>query len=351
MADSRTGCGDEVTLTIAIKTYNEEQKIGACIESAIQAGNEAGVTYEIIVADSLSSDATVDIASRYPVRVVRMRNPADRGCGAGVQLSYQHAKGAYIFFVDGDMTIEKGFLPSALAALRGDARLAGVAGILTDTRLRNGIDRIRRKNRLSSRAGFANWLNGGGVYKRRAIVEAGGYAADRNLLAYEEAELGMRLRAAGWRLLRIDVPAVQHTGHDVDAWTLLAHQWRSGRAMASGVFVRGALFRPWRWQAVNLFARPCATAAYWLIVVIAAAVASDELRLKLLGIWLLAGLSMCMGLLALKRDLRHVALSLYHWHYVIAAIARGIFHPRHDPLLPLESTVLREPFAAGMEAS
>ena len=50
-------------ITIYILTYNEELDIAACIESAM-------VSDDIIVVDSISGDRTVEIANKYPVRVV-----------------------------------------------------------------------------------------------------------------------------------------------------------------------------------------------------------------------------------------------------------------------------------------
>ncbi|ALF51712.1 glycosyltransferase [Nostoc piscinale CENA21] len=50
--------------SIYILTYNEELDIAPCIESAM-------LSDDIIVVDSCSSDRTVEIASRYPVRVVQ----------------------------------------------------------------------------------------------------------------------------------------------------------------------------------------------------------------------------------------------------------------------------------------
>ncbi|HEY9650107.1 MAG TPA: glycosyltransferase family 2 protein [Coleofasciculaceae cyanobacterium] len=50
--------------SIYILTYNEELDIAACIESA-------QLSDDIIVVDSNSSDRTVEIARRYPVRVVQ----------------------------------------------------------------------------------------------------------------------------------------------------------------------------------------------------------------------------------------------------------------------------------------
>jgi glycosyltransferase involved in cell wall biosynthesis len=52
--------------SIYILTHNEEIDIAACIESALQSD-------DVVVVDSLSSDRTVEIASRYPVRVIQHR--------------------------------------------------------------------------------------------------------------------------------------------------------------------------------------------------------------------------------------------------------------------------------------
>jgi glycosyltransferase involved in cell wall biosynthesis len=50
--------------SIYILTYNEERDIADCIESAL-------LSDDVIVVDSFSRDRTVEIASRYPVRVVQ----------------------------------------------------------------------------------------------------------------------------------------------------------------------------------------------------------------------------------------------------------------------------------------
>lgn len=50
--------------SIYILTYNEEIDIAACIESAL-------LSDDAIVVDSCSTDRTVEIASRYPVRIVQ----------------------------------------------------------------------------------------------------------------------------------------------------------------------------------------------------------------------------------------------------------------------------------------
>lgn len=52
-------------ISVYILTYNEQVDIAECIESVINLSDE------VIVVDSYSSDRTVEIASRYPVKVVQ----------------------------------------------------------------------------------------------------------------------------------------------------------------------------------------------------------------------------------------------------------------------------------------
>ncbi len=93
-------------------------------------------------------------------------------------------------------------------------------------------------------------LGGGGLYRREAI-ESVGYLAHRWLPAFEEAELGFRLRAAGWRLVRLPEAAVSHTGHVESSWGMVRRLWRNRRAHATGMFLRSAYRKAWWWRAVQ----------------------------------------------------------------------------------------------------
>ena len=78
--DGRSTDTPQPLISIVIKCYNEQDRIASCIESAMAVTH--GLDTEIIVADALSTDKTVDIARRYPVRIVQMGHPTDRGCAA-----------------------------------------------------------------------------------------------------------------------------------------------------------------------------------------------------------------------------------------------------------------------------
>lgn len=338
-------------LSIIIKTLNEEAKIARAIESALAAAKGFPSSIEIVVADSLSTDRTVEIAARYPVRVVQFTRVEDRGCGAGVQLGYQHSCGEYIYLLDGDMELVPGFLAEAYRVMQSDSRLAGVAGLLEDTRVNNAFDRIRVANRAAARPGELDWLDGGGLYRRTAIDAVGGYAANRNLKAYEEAELGLRLRAAGWKLLRLPLPGVRHTGHDAGTLVLLARHWRSRRAMAAGVLLREAIGQPWWRGALRKLIHPLAAGAWWCMLALAVLLLPEEARVLTVAT-LIAVMGSVVLLLALKkRDLAHVTTSLFHWHYGAAAIAIGFCYRQRPPLEPIPCRVLHEPVRTEIDSA
>ena len=71
-------------VTVLVKALDEEATIAACLEAAVR--EAAAVNGEVILVDSLSTDRTVAIAKRFPVRIVQFVDRDDRGCAAAVQL-------------------------------------------------------------------------------------------------------------------------------------------------------------------------------------------------------------------------------------------------------------------------
>ncbi|MEO8653993.1 MAG: glycosyltransferase family A protein, partial [Ramlibacter sp.] len=117
-------------VSVIIKAFNEEKNICAAIETSLAAVAEIGG--EVILADSHSTDRTAELASEYPIRVVQLLHPRERCCGVGPQLGYQHARGEYLYILDGDMKMLPGFLPEALSFLAQHPEVAGVGGRLVE---------------------------------------------------------------------------------------------------------------------------------------------------------------------------------------------------------------------------
>lgn len=325
-------------LSILIKTFNEEAKILKCLDSVLAATRTIQGGVEVIVADALSADASADIASAYGVMVVQLRDPVDRGCGTGVQLGFQYARGEYVYLLDGDMELDAQFLHQALELIEHDRTIAGVAGLLRDKVVRNWFDRDRQRKKTSAMAGDFDFLSGGGLYRRSAITNAGGYAGNRNLKAFEEAELGLRLRSQGWRLVRLAIPAISHTGHADSTFAVIARHWRSGRFDSCGVLLKTALGQAWFGRATKMFIHPLALLGYWAVFLPALLLAKGwAIPLGLAAL----GAVLYLALAHKKGSLVDAAYSVVLWHASALGILRGaFFQSLHAPSAEIPSTVL-----------
>jgi GT2 family glycosyltransferase len=333
---------NQCTVSIIIKALNEEKNICAAIESSLAA--VAGVGGEVILADSCSSDRTVEYASRYPVRVVQFANASERCCGAGPQLGFQHARGEYIYILDGDMRMVEGFLEEALTFLAQHPEVGGVSGKLVELNMESLEYRERAlRKHTHLQPGEVDRLDGGGLYRRRAIEESG-YFCDRNLHSYEEFDVAVRLRSLGWKLFRLPVASATHYGHDAPPYALLRRRWRSKYVCGLGELVRGAIGRPHMklvvrgvrelriYTAVLAWWAVLASIAFWPMPVTARVLA-------------FAGLAAFpFAAMALKkRSLSRATYSVVSWCFNAAGMVHGLLRPRVDARARIDSRVLHEP--------
>jgi GT2 family glycosyltransferase len=319
-------------VSILIKAFNEEARIASCLAAAVR--EVQSIDGEVILVDSLSSDRTVEIAGSYPVRIIQFSRTEDCGCGAAVQLGYQFSAGEYIYVLDGDMELQPGFIARALDVLAAEPDVAGVGGKLLDTQIRNAMDAKRAETigKVNDRT-EVNRLGGGGLY-RRVAIESVGYLAHRWLPAFEEAELGFRLRAAGWRLFRLPDVAVLHTGHAESNWRMLRRLWKNGRAHAGGMLLRLAFGKNWWWYAVRnqwpLVFTPAIHLTTFGLAMWRGGSLPDALEAWLLldlGAWMCILFALCIK----KRNVGFAAFSLFNWHILTVAALLGASRALADP--------------------
>jgi glycosyltransferase involved in cell wall biosynthesis len=330
-----------MAVSVILKTLNEEARIGAAIESVLAA--LGGIGGEIIVADGGSRDRTLAIAASYPVRVVQLGPAIRPSCGIGPQLGFQYSREPFICLMDGDMLLDPGFLPGALAHLSAHPRAAGVTGHVEEMN-DTSLEYVRRGRRVSpeNRTGLVDRMNGGGLYRRTAIEQAG-YLSDRNLHGYEEFDLGLRLRARGWTLYRLDRRFVRHFGHALNAYTLLLRRWKSGYLRGIGELLRAALGKP---QGRRLLQdlpelKLWAVVYLWLVALIALPFVLPSPALGLaVDFVLTAGI---VGAMSLRQ--RSLSLGLYAvvaWLFHAAALPLGFFQRRTAPESWIESRIVSD---------
>lgn len=323
-------------VSVVIKALNEERNIERTLKTTLAAIE--GLNAEVILADSMSVDRTVEIAKRFPVKVVQLTNGDERCCGIGAQLGYQHAHGTYVLVIDGDMEVQGSWLRTAIGRLQTVTSLAGVGGVVADVNVAN-MEFLARQKRHSRemRPGTVDRLDGGGLYRRAAIDQVG-YLTHRSLHACEELELGLRLRSAGWTLERLDEVSMRHYGHTAPMWTLVQQRWRSRYVNGAGELLRSSLGKPWFWKTVASLKFRLAVLGWWMVLAL----------LGLAGVttgfgWMSATVALLAPPLVMVARKRSVALGLYSvlaWCIDAAGMLRGLCTKPKDPVATIDSRIL-----------
>ena len=234
---------------------NEGPRLLRCLASL------NGLRGRLVYVDSASTDGSVAAARELGADVVMldMTRPftAARARAEGfARLEARAPTLEYVMFIDGDCEMEAGWLETATGFLAEHPDFAVACG-----RRRERSPEASRYNALADRewdtaTGEATACGGDAVMRAVALREVGGF--DPAMIAGEEPELCRRLRAAGWRIMRLDAPM---TIHDA-AMTRLDQWWL--RAVRSGFGYAQACHRTYgRGGDPPLYWRELARAVAW----------------------------------------------------------------------------------------
>ena len=195
---------------------NEGERLKRCITSLAAVG-------VVIYIDSGSTDGSAQWAHGSGAEVIELdmglpfTAARARNCGFK-RLQDIAPRVDYVQFVDGDCEIVSDWLQTASTFLDSHPNVGAVCG--------------RRRERFPERSIY-NWLcdrewegspgevkacGGDVMIRASALAAAGGYRED--MIAGEEPELCFRLRAAGWRVWRLDAEMTLH-----DAAMIHFSQW------------------------------------------------------------------------------------------------------------------------------
>lgn len=211
---------------------NEGARLVACLTSL------AGQVRRTVYVDSGSSDGSVAAARALGAKVIAldMTQPFTAARARNAGLAVLDAPD-FVQWVDGDCVVDAGWLTAALAAFSQHPAAAVVCG-----RRREMSPQASVYNRLidlewATPLGSVAACGGDALMRFSAVTAVGGYRAE--LIAGEEPELCLRLRAAGHQVWRIDA---EMTLHDA-AITRFGQWWRrsvrAGHAYAEGAALHG----------------------------------------------------------------------------------------------------------------
>lgn len=225
-----------MSVGVVVIGRNEGERLRCCLTSLMQAN--AVVVY----VDSGSTDGSIDLARSLGAEIVSLdmnrRFTAARARNQGFRaIRTMHPAISYVQFVDGDCELTPGWIEHATTFLNHHEKVAAVCG-----RLRERYPDQSIYNRLcdiewDTPLGETKACGGIVMMRVSAFEQVNGFKAD--LIAGEEPELCVRLRASGWRIWRLAEEMALH-----DAAMVRFSQWwrrnvRGGYAFAEGAALHG----------------------------------------------------------------------------------------------------------------
>ncbi len=210
-------------VSVIIPVYNEFAFTYQCLASIVNAGDHAGM--EVILADDHSTDLTRQICSVVShVKVVRSERNLGflRNCNQAAQ----QASGEYLFFLNNDTQVQKGWLDTQLRLMEenpligmtgaklvyADGRLQEAGGIIWQDgsawNYGNGQDAgAPEYNYVKD----VDYLSGAAIMIRAALWKQIGGFDERFAPAYcEDSDLAFAVRKAGYRVVYQPQSVVVH---------------------------------------------------------------------------------------------------------------------------------------------
>jgi glycosyltransferase involved in cell wall biosynthesis len=251
-----TSAGRLPELSYFFPAHNEEANLRGLVEEALETLPGLADSFEIIIVNDGSRDATPQIADELVVNNPQVRavhHPTNLGYGAALRSGFAAARYANLAFTDGDRQFKVADLGRLI-----DRFQAGGADAVVGYRIKRADPLVRtvyaRLYRLANRIFFGLTIRDVDcackLFSRASLdgvnVESGG--------AFFSAELLIKLRARGRRLAEVGVPHYPRTAGSPtgakpqvvfravrDFWLLRLRLWATPRrALQRGVPILGA---------------------------------------------------------------------------------------------------------------
>jgi len=195
-------------VSIVIVNWNAKEFMQQCAKSLKQ--NTVYPKYEVIAVDNGSKDGSVELLKQLKKKGLVHKvifNKGNRGFAAANNQGFKAAKGQYLFMLNNDVLLVKGWLSKAIELLESDKRIAAVGSTLI------GFNDSPKNVTKASPKEKQTLCGAAMVMKKTALEQIGLLDAEEFSPAYgEETDWCYRARNAGFKLFETSDSVIKHFG-------------------------------------------------------------------------------------------------------------------------------------------
>ncbi len=231
-------------LSIVIPAYNEEARVGGCLNSILAEMNGKNYDMEIVAVNNASTDKTREIIASFPQ--VKLVDEPDKGLVKARRAGFMASTGELIANIDADTRMTPGWIDQVLKEFVKNKKLVALSGPFIYYDLSKNA---RAAVRTFYYAGFfmylvnryvlgvGSMLQGGNfVVKRTALEAIGGFNSEFDFWG-EDADLARRLVKVGGVKFTFDLP-IYASGRRLEREGMAKTGWRYALNYFSTIFFK-----------------------------------------------------------------------------------------------------------------
>lgn len=223
-------------ITIGMCIKNSEATIKEAMESILNQDYPCELI-ELIIVCGGNKDETLNILKEYLNKTkMKVKVFYERvGLGYARQIVVDNARGKYIVWVDGDMTLSKDYITRMVEFMEQHPKVGIAKGKLSIKYEGNTLSTLETMSRYEekivdyqSKNAYTKTLGtGGSIYRTEAIRQVGGF--DKNLKYYcEDWDAEIRIEAAGWFRMLTDGEYTDYERYGLTWKNLWTKYWLRG---------------------------------------------------------------------------------------------------------------------------
>lgn len=214
-------------LAIAVISYNSSKKLEDCFNS-LRSQNYPWELIDLILVDNNSTDDSVKLAEESFASVRIIKNSDNKGFAGANNQAYELAKSLrvdYLVLLNDDTVVDANWLDHLIDTAEQDDKIGAVQSKLMLWPEKNLINSLgnaftflgfgycnhyREPDRLETEPFEVPYASGAAVALKMSALEKVGLFGDDFFMYHEDADLGWRLRLAGYRIMLEPKSVVYH---------------------------------------------------------------------------------------------------------------------------------------------